>query len=163
MKSKEATVAIIVAIIGLVGVLGAALIGNWDKIFGSSPTDVPPPPGGGTPDTGPTCNGTEVGGSCWYFGTENVSCDAVCASHDGYDNATRAYAGSDGSSGNCKRVLQALNIPLDDFFETTQGGIGCFAVQTTSGNYYGYWDSEPTTAGATYGTPGRRRICACQR
>jgi hypothetical protein len=96
------------------------------------------------------------------FIEENASCNAVCAAHDGYSDATRTYAGSHGSAANCRTILTALNIPLDDFFETAQGGLGCFALQTTSGNCYGYWDTQPTTAAATYVTPGRRRICACQ-
>ncbi len=166
MKSKEVSVAIIVAIISLCGILGAAVINNWDKIFPPAPTYVPPnenPPGNVPEEPVSTCSGTEMAGSCWYFGGENVSCDAVCASHGGYDDATRAYAGSSGSSGNCRSVIATLNITLDDFFETTQGGLGCFTIQTTSGNYYGYWDEQPTLADATYVTPGRRRICACQR
>ena len=165
MKSKETGVAIIVAIIGLCSALGAAVINNWDKIFPPTPTYAPPtnPPGDATKEPVSTCGGMELEGSCWYFGGENLSCDAVCASHGGYNNATNTYAGSSGSAGNCKNVITSLNITLDDFFETTQGGLGCFAIQTTSGNYSGYWDEQPTTADATYATPGRRRVCACQR
>jgi hypothetical protein len=107
------------------------------------------------------CAGTVFAGACWYHGAANIPCDAVCASRGGYDGATKSYSGSDGTPANCKNVLDALNIPLDDFFETAQGGIGCFTIQTTSGNYFGYWDSVPTTASGTSGTPGRRRICAC--
>jgi hypothetical protein len=165
MKSKDAGIAIIVALIGLCGVLGAAAINNWGKLFPPAPTSAPPnepQPGGETGKPVSTCSGREVGGFCWYFGEENASCNAVCAAHAGYHEATRTYAGSDGSAGNCRTVLTALNIPLDDFFETAQGGLGCFALQTTSGNYHGYWDTQPTTAAATYVTPGRRRICACQ-
>jgi hypothetical protein len=115
------------------------------------------------PPVSPTCSGTEVGGFCWYFGEENVSCNTVCATHGGYNDATRTYAGSSGSPENCRRVLVALNIALDEFFETAQGGIGCFALRLTSGNFGGFWDVHPTTADATYGVPGRRRSCACQR
>lgn len=169
---KEASIAIIVALIGLCGVLGAAVINNWDKIFPSAPTSAPPnePPQYTTEE--PTqdfteqpqaaCGGTEAGGFCWYFGDANLSCSAVCSAHGGYDDATRTYAGSDGSPGNCKSVISALNVAQDDFFETTQGGLGCFAIQNTSGNYFGYWDEQPTTADATSVTPGRQRICACQ-
>jgi hypothetical protein len=119
------------------------------------PHESPPKPPAG-------CGGAEVAGACWYFGPENANCDAVCAPHGGYHPATRAYAGSDGNAGNCQNLLNALGIPLDNFFPTTQGGLGCFALQTTSGRYYGYWDQDPTTAAATSATPGRRRICACQ-
>lgn len=169
---KESGIAIIVALIGLCGVLGAAVINNWDDIFPPSPTYAPPneppqdttqePPTDITEEPPPACSGTEVGGFCWYFGDENLSCSAVCSTHGGYDVATKTYTGSDGSPGNCQNVIAALNIAQDDFFETTQGGLGCFALQNTSGNYFGYWDAQPTTADATYATPGRQRICACQ-
>lgn len=163
---KESGIAIIVALISLCGVLGAAIINNWDKLFPPPPTYAPPaenPPEDVTDAPASTCSGTEAGGYCWYFGSENLSCSDVCSSHGGYNEATRTYAGSDGSPGNCKNIITALNIAQDDFFETAQGGLGCFAIQTTSGNYYGYWDEQPTTADATYVTPGRRRICACQQ
>lgn len=38
-EGKSAGVAIVVAVIGLIGVLGAALIGNWEKMFGGSSDD----------------------------------------------------------------------------------------------------------------------------
>jgi hypothetical protein len=44
MKSKEASVTIIVAFIGLCGVLGAAIISNWDKMLPATPTYVAPNP-----------------------------------------------------------------------------------------------------------------------
>ncbi len=171
MKPKESSVAIIVALISLCGVLGAAIINNWDKLFPPPPTTYAPPTDAPSTENPPqnemneptsTCSGAEAGGYCWYFGGENQSCSDVCSSHEGYNEATRTYAGSDGSAGNCKKVITALTIVQDDFFETTQGGLGCFAIQTTSGNFYGYWDEQPTTADATSLTPGRRRICACQ-
>lgn len=176
MKPKESGIAIIVALISLCGVLGAAVINNWDKFFPPPPTNTPPtyaPPTSAPPTENPTqdvpdnpatgCGGTVVDGFCWYFGDENLSCNTVCSSHGGYNYVTSTYAGSEGSANNCKNVLDALNIVQDDFFETTQGGLGCFAIQTTSGNYYGYWDEQPTSADATSVTPGRRRICACQQ
>jgi hypothetical protein len=116
---------------------------------------------GTQPSQQPGCQGVQVGGFCWYFGVDSASCQTVCASHGGYDEATRTYAGSAGSAANCRQVFQALGIPLGDFYETSQGGIGCFAIQNTSGRYNQYWDKQPTTASATYGVPGRRRVCAC--
>jgi hypothetical protein len=107
--------------------------------------------------------GIAVEGFWWYFGPEDASCTVVCSAHGGYNAATRSYAGSDGTPENCQNVLKALNIPLDRFGKTTQDGIGCFAIQLTSGNYGGLWDAEPTEASATYGTPGRRRVCACNQ
>jgi hypothetical protein len=109
------------------------------------------------------CNGVIVGGFCWYFGADSVSCEAVCADHGGYDEATKAFAGSDGSANNCREVIVALQVPIEDTYETAQGGIGCFAIQTTSGKYRVLWDEHPTTASAVYGVPGRHRVCACQK
>jgi hypothetical protein len=178
MKSKEAGITILVALIGLCGVLGAAAINNWDKFFPPTPTFAPPTqppptrpptepstsnPGSDTGPNNPVCAGTEVGGSCWYFGEDSLSCESVCSSHGGYSEATRIYAGSDGTASNCQNVLASMNIPLDNFYETQQGGIGCFTIQTASGNYFGYWDTAPTTASATYVTPGRQRLCACKQ
>jgi hypothetical protein len=37
MSDKPTRIQLTIAIIGLIGVLGAALIANWDKIFGSRP------------------------------------------------------------------------------------------------------------------------------
>ena len=105
------------------------------------------------------CDGVEFGGYCWYHGAQNTSCDEVCASHGGYHEATRYFAGSDGSNQNCMDVLGALGIHEGTFYETAQGGIGCFTI---SGAPYRYRDTQTTTASATYGTPGRRRVCACQ-
>jgi hypothetical protein len=108
----------------------------------------------------PDCMGDEVGGFCWYLGAENRSCTDVCASHGGYHEATRFFAGSDGSNDNCMAVLGALGYPSGQFSETLQGGIGCFAV--ISIETFRLRDTQPTTASATSGTPGRRRVCACQ-
>lgn len=109
------------------------------------------------------CGGVQVGGFCWYFGADSASCDDVCSSHGGYHDATRSFAGSDGSPVSCRNVLDAMGLVVDDFYETKQGGIGCFALRNTKGNYIGYWDDVPTTSSGTYGVPGRQRICACQQ
>lgn len=115
--------------------------------------------GGGDAPAG--CQGTEVGGYCWYFGGDSVSCRDVCGAHGGYDEATHTFAGSDGSPDNCRAVIEGLGIPMDAFYETRQGGIGCFVIRLTTGNYGGYWDTQPTTADGVSVTPGRRRLCAC--
>ncbi|HAW51060.1 MAG TPA: hypothetical protein DCX54_01845, partial [Flavobacteriales bacterium] len=125
------------------------------KIFppdAKQPTAIPNAPA-------PVCDGTIVDGYCWYLGREGLSCNDVCASHGGYDSATRTYAGSSGSSVKCWRVITSLNITLDDFYETAQSGRGCFVIRSSSGNYLGYWDELPTTADV----PGGQRICACRR
>lgn len=107
-----------------------------------------------------SCMGVKIGGYCWYYGGEDVSCNDVCESHGGYHEATRFFAGSDGSNANCKKVLRALGFSSGNFYETTQGGIGCFII---GGAPYRYRDRKPTKASATSVTPGRRRVCACQK
>jgi hypothetical protein len=60
----------------------------------------------------PPCQGTMVGGFCWYMGQERKSCDEVCASHGGCNTAgTVSYAGSAGSDVQCSAVLGALGQP----------------------------------------------------
>lgn len=108
----------------------------------------------------PACQGTAFGGFCWYQGEESASCEAVCDPHGGVHQATLTYAGSQGSPQNCREALNQMGLPLGNFYETTQGGIGCFTILAANGNTIGYWDKQVTTAGATY--PGRQRICACQ-
>ncbi len=131
---------------------------NGPGQYTGGPQESPPSPGDAA---AAVCEGVAVAGFCWYLGGDSAPCDSVCVAHGGYDEATRMYAGSDGSSDKCREVLQALQLPIDNFFETTQGGIGCFVIQNTSGNYFGYWDKQPTTASATTPTPGRNRVCAC--
>ena len=109
------------------------------------------------------CGGVDAVDYCWYFGADSASCDDVCAFHGGYHEASRYLTGSDGSPDYCRTVLNALGLPVNDFYETAQGGLGCFALQNTDGNYFGYWDEHPTTSSATYSVPGRQRICACQQ
>ena len=60
--------------------------------------------------------GIEVGGALWYLADDGASCDDTCASHGGYNEATRTYAGvideADVTVGvninNCDAVLNAL-------------------------------------------------------
>lgn len=125
-----------------------------------NPTQAPAPT---SPSSAAQCGGVTTGGYCWYLGAENASCDTVCSTHGGYNDGTRLFAGSSGNTDNCKSVLNALKIPFSQFYNTSQGGLGCFAIPNTSGNFFGYWDQQPTTSSATTSTAGRRRACACQR
>lgn len=73
---------------------------------------------GGGDDEGATgcvtsCGGVMVGCYCWYLSNTYGSCTQVCASHGGYHEATRTYAGSDGTDSNCWEVLVALGAPPD--------------------------------------------------
>lgn len=57
----------------------------------------------------PPCSGVEVGGACWFLGKGSIDCDTTCVGVElAYDEATRTYAGSDGTDGQCEAVLDAL-------------------------------------------------------
>ena len=107
----------------------------------------------------PSCDGTLVGGHCWYMGNTGESCLATCATHGGYSNATASYAGESGTSANCNAVLDALGQPGS---ETSDGssssglGLGCIVYDSAS-----RWriTSDPTTPDASLGS--HARACAC--
>jgi len=105
--------------------------------------------------------GVEVGGSCWFFGNQGQSCDTVCAGAGPgvvYDDATRAYAGSDGSDGNCAQVLDALSVPGAGVTSTicNVGGVGCNYEQ--GGRFRCV--SPPTDSASGY--VDLQRACACR-
>ncbi len=102
-----------------------------------------------------SCPGGQiVGGFCWYQGAVNANCDATCAAHGKvYDDATRTYAGSDGTDANCESVGTALGLP--GFFSTVSfGGFGCF-----NGGFGNTRDTAPTTSSTA--SFSAVRYCAC--
>jgi hypothetical protein len=112
-------------------------------------------------DTSPPASCASVGGSCWYLGEAEASCADVCASHGGYSEATRTYAGSAGSNGNCAAVLSALGLSGGVTNVIAAEGVGC-------SNWPGFSfrvESPETTASASYAgyseDIGVRRACAC--
>jgi hypothetical protein len=53
--------------------------------------------------------GVAVGGFCWFVGGTGADCNSTCAAQGRvYDEATRTYAGSDGTNANCEAVLMLL-------------------------------------------------------
>jgi hypothetical protein len=93
------------------------------------------------------CAGAPVGGHCWYLGDEQLSCTETCAERGGFDEATRAFAGSDGTDEHCAAVLDALDASGSSIYPAVgTSGIGCAIV---SGARYRV-SEEPTTADATY-------------
>jgi hypothetical protein len=110
---------------------------EWAAFRQNKPPDVlldncPTPP--------PPCGGVRIGGHCWYLlsGDTNLahvgkSCEWLCQSHGGYNEATRTYAGSDGTDANCTAVMNALGVsgsataqnctPLD--IDPLRTAIGC--------------------------------------
>jgi hypothetical protein len=105
----------------------------------------------------PYCEGALVGDHCWYLGDEQGSCEETCADHGGFDEATRGFAGSDGSDEHCALVLDALDASGSSVYPLIGigAGIGCSSV---SGARYRVED-ETTTPEATYVLA--RRACAC--
>lgn len=106
--------------------------------------------------------GKRVGNECWYYGAVGQSCDGRCAD-DGltYSNATRSYAGSDGTFAQCTRVLDALGAPAtpstgDD--GDCQDGWGCYFDTGVAGRVR---CTGLVTTGATSTLDGRR-ACACE-
>ncbi len=123
--------------------------------------------------------GVEYKGFYWYFGDDNLSCEAVCRAHGGYSEGTQSYTGSSGASANCSDVLLQLGISTSiippnlnndkwetDIWETSSGGLGCYTLPYKDdpvNTHQAYWDKDPTTAQAVFSKPGFQRVCACQK
>ncbi len=107
--------------------------------------------------------GVEVGGKCWFLGATSDGCDTTCEDAGlVYDEATRTYAGSDGTWAQCQAVMDALDKTspeYDDFGDNgCSDGFGCFLepnVKTRA-----RCTSPPTDATTSAGNA--RRACACQ-
>ncbi len=121
-----------------------------------------------------SCDGTLVGGSCWYFGANNQSCDTVCATHGGYNSATETFAGSGGSDANCVSVLDALgqSQPGCTGAENRTGlAVGCGMDFNTASscpasgserNYVRYTSPATSSSGSSASSSlFIRRACAC--
>lgn len=87
MKSRDANIAIIVALIGLCGVLGAALINNWGVIFPSQPTFVPPTQ---NPPTISPSNSTSATVKLFFMANESGQVTNFGNVYTGLDHAPRA-------------------------------------------------------------------------
>lgn len=103
-----------------------------------------------------TCNGTSVGGYCWYLGPGWESCDGICYDNGGYNAATLSYAGSGGSNANCQAVLDALKAPGTGAPSTTASAAGCHVNGTTRRR------GTTATTGAASGN-NVFRACACNQ
>lgn len=139
--------------------------------------------GGGSCSTNANCSsgGKCVGGQCWYLGINAQSCDTVCASRSGTNIAvTRDYAGSGGTTTNCRLVSVAFFGSVS-FFNNSDAYLGVRACEAGFGctNYaldslYGTIENSitrctsPTTtsnAALSFDGPdyfgGYSRFCAC--
>lgn len=111
--------------------------------------------------------GQVVGGTCWYFGQNNQSCDAVCSTHGGYNSATASFAGSGGTDANCGQVLTAVGAisPTPVTAQSSIGGIsglGCGSDYTNNATSYRI-TSTTTSSADSSGNSGLyfRRACSC--
>jgi hypothetical protein len=103
--------------------------------------------------------GVAVGGACWFLGETGQSCTEVCAAVGfPYDEATRTYAGSDGTDEHCDLVLDALGAFGSPVFaiDCSPDGLGCVKE---SGSMDRFRCSDPTEPDA--GESGLR-ACACR-
>jgi hypothetical protein len=102
----------------------------------------------------PDCN--VIAGACWYLGALAASCDDTCAAESRvYDDATRTFAGSDGTDANCSGVMSVFGI-VDDVFPFTPGpGLGCW-YSSLDGVIRSLAPSTSSAANAN-----ARRACAC--
>ena len=108
----------------------------------------------------PACGGTPISDYCWYLGLSGQSCSEVCGEHGGYHDATRYYAGSDGSLGNCHDVLNGLLVDAISVTDSSfPSGLGCAAYFEPPNTFIGYRFLTPTTEGSS--DPDILRACAC--
>jgi hypothetical protein len=104
-----------------------------------------------------------VGAGCWYL-APGISCDEMCEIAGlRYSEATRTFAGSDGTLGHCNAVLDALGFPSAVDFGCAgageQQGFGCFYA-TELGPPSIRCTAPATTADAEHFDAGR--ACACR-
>ena len=129
------------------------------RLFGPTTTST-------TSTTLPPCaaGGRRVGGVCWYAaGDEADNCNQVCAGVGlAYDEATRTFAGSDGTLANCVAVVTAFGA----FFESPADvngcttGSGCSVVPNPDGPFVVQRCVTPATTAGAVGDYALR-LCAC--
>jgi hypothetical protein len=85
----------------------------------------------------------------------------VCATHGGYNEATRTYAGSEGTNAHCQAVLDALGAPggAVGTLGGTGKGVGCVYMTAVDERYR--IADMPTTPNDVY--TWCRRACACNQ
>ena len=110
-------------------------------------------------DTALTCGemGRPVAGFCWYRSGVGRHCLEACEDNGGYNQATRTYAGSEGTNINCELVGAAFGF---DSIVSNQhaGGIGCAVISTAL-----IRDPDPTLESATNDGISAARFCACNQ
>jgi hypothetical protein len=115
-----------------------------------------------------------VGGACWFYGPPSASCAQVCGGLGlSYDDATRTFAGSEGSFANCTLVKDTINsaglgscdpLPISGLNCTTLGGnpgIGCHCAPEFGFLVALVRCTAPTTTSSA-AIVNRARYCACR-
>lgn len=110
------------------------------------------------------CPGALVDGACWFLSENQSDCIERCAEAGlRYDQATRMYAGSDGTDANCEKILDALGAPGDPFVlnstdcSNVPNGMGCFHDLF----YHLRVRCSIVPTDATSFFPDAQRVCAC--
>lgn len=121
--------------------------------------------------------GVVVGEYCWFYGTAGQSCDTVCGALGlNYDEATRTFAGSDGSTGNCNAVLTALGpkgVPADadgcGDYQVSGNGRGCATLnaigrcpESPPRPTDSCWWRDTGSTAASAADSSTERACACK-
>jgi hypothetical protein len=119
-----------------------------------------------TTTTLPSCgsSGRLVGGVCWYMaGDEADDCNQTCAGVGRtYNEATRTFAGSDGTLANCNDVARAF-WPIGPGAVDLSGcttGRGCAMYFDPDSGFYPSRCVTPATTAAAGGDLNLR-LCAC--
>jgi hypothetical protein len=123
--------------------------------------------------------GVVVGGHCWFYGAAGQSCETLCGALAlSYDEATRTFAGSDGSAENCNAVLTALTVkgvPADDDgcgdYQGRGNGRGCATLNAIGrcpesppreGLTDSCWWRDLGSTDAAAAHSSTERACACE-
>jgi hypothetical protein len=101
--------------------------------------------------------GVEVGGFCWFASVIKQSCNQACGAVNlQYDDATRTYAGSDGTNQQCAAVLDPLGLLF-----TAVNPVPCSEGAGCGADALSLRCVAPATT-ATSTIPGFNRACACR-
>jgi len=115
-----------------------------------------------TTTTLPCTGGAIVGGSCWFKGAIGANCDTTCSAHGmSYRDATRDYAGSNGTNAHCTEVAEALGpVSISAINGGSNDGFGCEDVDANGSGALVRVETPATTSTAT--PTLQYRYCACQ-
>ena len=135
--------------IQVAGTMGPSVPAGGNFLIVAPPPPPPPPP--------PACSGRKYGPYCYYLGGSSQSCNSVCSSRGGYDQAGTSWINN---SGRCQAVLGLLG--KSGSYKGTWSGnkAGC--------KYYGGFIGKGVwiTNGVTGGDKGiskDQRACACKK